>query len=177
MADRFLEDESDKLRVGVAGLLPDLDAAGVVVDLATKVCGISPTDLYASGHHYFLHGGAGVMALSVAMALRAQARLKVFLLSLLVGHLHLLCDLVGSRGPDPEDFWPIYYWGPFTRHAGVMLWKGQWRLDGWQNVLLTCVLLIWLFHRMRAGSSPFAVPFPRVHRALVETLQRRFGPP
>lgn len=39
-------------------------------------------------------------------------------------HPHLLCDFVGSRGPDPVDLWPIIYFGPFDKDP-MWLWKGQ----------------------------------------------------
>jgi hypothetical protein len=50
-------------------------------------------------------------------------------------HLDLVCDLLGSRGPSPADLWPICYSEPLFRQP-VWFWKGQWRLDGWQNQLI-----------------------------------------
>ncbi len=69
----------------------------------------------------------------------AKQRWRVALLSLALFHLHLLCDLVGSRGPSPEDLWPIFYFGPFDKDP-MWIWKGQWRLDGWQNRIVCLVL-------------------------------------
>ena len=83
----------------------------------------------------------------------AHRRLRVFLLCLITFHLHLLFDFVGSRGPAPEDLWPILYLGPFSREFG-WVWKGQWRLDGWQNYAITVPLFIcalWL--GLRAGHT------------------------
>jgi hypothetical protein len=61
---------------------------------------------------------------------------------LLVFHLHLLCDIAGSRGPDPDDLWPIYYFGPLNKNV-MWIWKGQWRLDSWFNEILSVVLFVW----------------------------------
>jgi hypothetical protein len=72
----------------------------------------------------------------------ARERGRVALLALLVFHLHLLCDLVGSRGPSPSDLWPILYLGPFSRQP-AWFWKCQWRLDGWQNRIITVTLFFW----------------------------------
>jgi inner membrane protein len=70
----------------------------------------------------------------------ARQHWRVALLCLVTFHLHLICDLIGSRGPTPADLWPIPYGEPFFR-TPVYFWTGQWRLDGWQNRLI-CILLV-----------------------------------
>ena len=42
-------------------------------------------------------------------------------------HLHLLCDLIGARGPD-GDQWPIPYLKPFSNSV-QLAWHGQWALN------------------------------------------------
>jgi len=137
---------TDNLRdcrlVALAGVLPDADGLGVVVDIISSAIADSPTQLYARYHHYVLHGACGAVLVAGILACFAHRPARVWLLCLITFHLHLLFDLAGSRGPDPEDLWPIWYLGPFTRHIG-WVWKGQWRLDGWQNYALTIPLLIW----------------------------------
>jgi inner membrane protein len=71
------------------------------------------------------------------------------LVALAVFHLPLLCDFVGSRGPDPVDLWPIFYFGPFDKDP-IWIWKGQWQLDAWPNRLISVGLL--------AGSFWLAIP-------------------
>ena len=73
------------------------------------------TQFYAQYHHYLLHGALGGILIAALMACFARHRWRVALLALLVFHLHLLCDFVGSRGPAPEDLWPIFYFGPFDK--------------------------------------------------------------
>lgn len=43
-------------------------------------------------------------------------------------HLCLICNLIGSRGSNPEDFWAIYYLALFDTHFAIV-WIGQWLLD------------------------------------------------
>jgi hypothetical protein len=56
-------------------------------------------------------------------------------LVLVVFHLHLLGDLVGSRGPDGYQ-WPINYLYPFSERL-ELVWAGQWELYAWPNILIT----------------------------------------
>jgi len=94
---------------------------------------------------------------------------------LITFHLHLLCDLLGSRGPSPADLWPICYSEPLFRHP-VWFWKGQWRLDGWQNQLASVVvfaLSIWV--AARRGFSIAEFSGARVDAAVVGVLQKWRG--
>ena len=74
-------------------------------------------------------------------------------------HLHLLCDLIGARGPD-GDQWPIPYLKPFS-NALQLTWHGQWALNAWQNFVITGLLLVatfWL--AWKYGSSPAGAYLP-----------------
>ncbi|MGN6554403.1 MAG: glycosyl hydrolase family 18 protein [Verrucomicrobiota bacterium] len=129
--------------VALAGILPDLDGAGLIVDVVGRAIG-HPTDLYQHYHHWLLHGASGAFLIAVTLGGFARERWRVGLLAFALVHLHLLCDLVGSRGPTLDDFWPIHYLGPFST-TPVWIWKGQWRLDGWQNRYLSVGLFAWAF--------------------------------
>lgn len=179
LGERALVDNRDVALVALAGLLPDLDSVGVVLDLANGFLGRPPTEYYASLHHWVLHGAAGALVVAGALCAAAREKAKVFLGCLLVFHLHLLCDLVGSRGPDPgEGIWPLYYLGPFTAEAGVWVWQDQWPLNGWQNVSLTVALLVWTFYvAWRWDRSPLLPWAKTAHDAFVSTLRQRFGTP
>ena len=179
LGERALDDDGDAARVAAAGLLPDLDSLGVVADLTNGWLGRPPTEYYADLHHWLMHGAPGALALASLLCWRAKERGKVFLLALLTFHLHLLCDVVGSRGPDPtEGIWPIYYFGPFSHTHGVWVWQDQWLLNGWQNVSLTLALLSWtLYLAWRSDRSPFLPWAPKIHRGFVSALRGRFGSP
>lgn len=89
-------------------------------------------------------------------------------------HLHLLCDLVGARGPDGYQ-WPIPYLKPFSNTA-QLAWHGQWALNGWQNFLFTGVLLaatLWIAWRFE--TSPLELVSEPANRAFTRTLRQRFS--
>ncbi len=87
-------------------------------------------------------------------------------------HLHLLCDLIGARGPD-GDQWPIPYLKPFSSSI-QLAWHGQWALNGWQNFAITGALLLATFWIARKyGSSPVELVSERWNRRFVTTLKSR----
>lgn len=97
------------------------------------------------------------------------------LLVLISFHLHLLCDLIGARGPD-GDQWPIPYLKPFS-NAIQLTWHGQWALNAWQNFLITSIFLLATFWiAWRYGSSPLELVSEPANQALTLTLRQRFRP-
>jgi hypothetical protein len=158
--------------IALAGVAPDLDGAGWVVDRVNAWFGAS-TGYYEQYHHLIAHNLIAALALSLlASALAAKRRLAVFLLSLAAVHLHFLCDVLGSRGPD-GDQWPIPYWLPFSQqHAWA--WSGQWELSGWQNTTITISMLILaIFLGWRRRYSFVEVISFRLDRAFFKMLARR----
>jgi hypothetical protein len=90
-------------------------------------------------------------------------------------HLHLLCDLIGARGPD-GDQWPIPYLKPFS-NAVQLTWHGQWALNGWQNFAITGVFLVATFWiAWRYAASPLELVSQPANQALARTLRQRFRP-
>jgi len=90
-------------------------------------------------------------------------------------HLHLLCDLIGARGPD-GDQWPIPYLKPFSNTL-QLTWHGQWALNAWQNFAITGLLLLATFWiAWRYDSSPIELVSQPANRALTQTLRQRFSP-
>jgi inner membrane protein len=172
IAAKTTDNPRDCRLVTLAGLLPDADGLGLLVDAACGWFGWRQTDLYPQYHHYLLHGAAGGLVIAAALACFAHRRWRVALLALLVFHLHLLCDFVGSRGPSPLDLWPIFYLGPFTRHP-EWVWRGQWRLDGWFNRYFTVVLFLWaLWLPLRLGYSVVGVFSRRADEVFVGVLRK-----
>jgi hypothetical protein len=106
----------------LAGLLPDADGLGLVVEVANDLLGRRPTHFYAPFHHYWLHGVFGTALIPLTLTLFAHQRGRVALVALFLFRLHLLCDFVGSRGPAPEDLWPVFYPGPFNKDP-MWLWN------------------------------------------------------
>ena len=172
IAAKTTDNARDCRLVTLAGILPDADGLGLIVDLAGGLFGAKQTQLYAHYHHYLLHGALGGILIAATLAGFARRRWRVALLALLVFHLHLRCDFVGSRGPAPEDLWPIFYFGPFDRDP-MWVWKGQWRLDSWMNRYLTVALFFWaLWLPVRLGHSVVGVFSQRADRVFVGVLRK-----
>ena len=158
--------------VALAGILPDADGLGLILDWGNRVFGGRHTFFYQHYHHYLLHGIFGAVLISALVTCFAQRKWRVALLALLVFHLHLLCDLVGSRGPDPVDLWPLFYLGPFAKDP-MWIWHGQWPLDAWPNRLLTVGLFVWsLWLAVERGYSFVGVFSRRLDRVFVEVLRK-----
>jgi inner membrane protein len=133
----------DRKLVTLAGVLPDADGLGAIADvvgswISGKECSFY---YYQTYHHLLLHGWPGAIGVSILLTLLARQKWRVLFLCLLTFHLHLLCDLVGSRGPSAGDLWPICYSEPLFRHP-IWFWKLQWKLDGWQNQTIFFMLFL-----------------------------------
>jgi hypothetical protein len=158
--------------VALAGVLPDLDGLGLFLDGINRSLLHEKSFYYERYHHYLLHGIFGGVLISLLLTCFAQQKVRVAVLALLVFHLHLLCDFVGSRGPDTFDLWPIFYFGPFTKDP-MWIWKGQWPLDSWLNRLLTVALFAWaLWLAVPRGYSFVGVFSRRMDRTFVGVLRK-----
>jgi hypothetical protein len=171
------------LAVALAGVAPDLDGLGLVVDLGARAFGLPDPDWYGRAHHVLLHGLPGALLIAgvtlVAMrhdAATAAARWQLAFWLLVAVHLHLACDLLGSGGPQHQH-WPIAYLSPISA-APAWAWSGQWPLNGWQNLALSAVLIAWVGLRAaRSARSPLELLAPRLHAVFVAAVQRRLGHP
>ena len=164
----------DRKLVTWAGVVPDADGLGVIPDVVGSwISGKECTFYYYQTYHHLLtHGWPAAVVVSILFALYAQNRQRVLLLCLLTLHLHLLCDLIGSRGPTPGDLWPICYSEPLFRHP-IWFWKHQWRLDGWQNQIIFVVIFIAsLFVAVKKGYSFIEVFNRRLDSVFTKVLQK-----
>lgn len=85
--------------------------------------------------------------------LAKQQKAVTVLFVLISFHLHLLCDVLGSRGPDGYQ-WPIPYLLPFSK-AWQWTWQGQWALNAWPNLLITMLAIAVTFYlAWQRGYSP-----------------------
>jgi len=174
VASATVNNPCDRRLVTLAGIVPDADGLGMAVDLVKSlVTGHEMTfEYYQKFHHLWLHGWPGILFATLVLASFGKQWARVGFWCLVVFHLHLLCDLLGSRGPSPADLWPICYGEPLFRHP-IWFWKGQWKLDGWQNGSLflgAFVLALWL--STKRGYSFLEVFSPRLDAVFVAVLRK-----
>jgi inner membrane protein len=173
IAAKTTDNPRDCKLVSLAGILPDLDGLGLVADTINNALHHTETFFYyGEYHHWYMHGAFGAILTAGVLAAFGRQRWRVLVLCLLTFHLHLLCDLMGSRGPSPEDLWPIFYLGPFSRHA-MWVWKGQWALDGWQNRIIGAALFLWaLWLASGLNDSVVGIFSRRADRVFLSVLQK-----
>lgn len=132
----FLEHRRERTLVTLSGLAPDIDGLGIVIDKLTGV-----TDYYFSYHHYLGHSILSPFVIATLVSWLATAqRSIVWVCSFVVVQIHVLCDVLGSKGPDGYQ-WPVYYLYPFNSEY-ELTWKYQWELDAWQNQLIIGIMFI-----------------------------------
>jgi hypothetical protein len=172
VAAKTTDNLRDRRLVTLAGVVPDLDGLGIVIDMANGSFARGNLFYYPQYHHWLMHGLPAALLCSAILAAFGRRRWHVFALALLAFHLHLLCDLVGSRGPDPTDLWPIFYFGPISQHP-MWIWKHQWGLDSWTNRLITVTLFGWaLWLAVKCGDSFVGVFNRRIDRVFVGVLRK-----
>lgn len=170
-ANCFNLERRDRALVTLACVVPDVDGLGIIPELLTR--NSSRPLLWFSLYHHSLHSLAFALVISALVFLLAVRKWKTASLALLSFHIHLLEDVLGSRGPDGYQ-WPIPYLAPFSSSL-QLLWRGEWGLNSWPNILITILLLlITLWLAWRRGFSPLEMVSARADSALVETLRRRY---
>jgi hypothetical protein len=180
LASWFLADfgrlgRRDRIVVALSGALPDLDGLGMIPDLVSRAAGGEATFYYDRYHHSLLHGIAAVAVFAAISLVAAKNRVRAVLLTVAAVHVHLLMDLVGSRGPTPQDIWPITYLAPFSDRLTLAV-PWQWRLDGWQNILLSVILIGMVLHRAASGGpTPVELLGRGRERQFVEAVRRRWA--
>jgi len=159
----------EKALVVAAAVAPDIDGLGIIPELLTR--NTSHPLLWFSEYHHSLHTLAFATFCTLAAYIiagplvgctfgpaiqgrRSPSHPRLTALLVFVSfHLHLLCDLIGARGPD-GDQWPIPYLKPFS-NAVQLAWHGQWALNAWQNFAITGLFLAATFWiAWKYGSSP-----------------------
>ena len=175
IAAKTTDNLRDRRLVSLAGVAPDLDGLGIIIDYAKGAFASGQFYYYPQYHHLLSHGLEGAVVCSILMAVMARRHLRVFWLAMLTFHLHLLFDLVGSRGPDKGDIWPIFYFAPSSQNP-MWMWKHQWPLDGWQNWVITMVLFVWaLWLAVKKGDSFIGVFNHRFDQVFVGVLRKWHG--
>ncbi len=167
-------DRRDRALVTLAGIIPDADGVGIMVDFFMRRTS-SPTDFWTQWHHILGHNLGFAFFIVLLAALLAHRRKMTAFLVFIAFNLHILGDIIGARGPDGNQ-WPIPYFSPFYRGL-ELCWEGQWALNAWPNFLITAVCLFFMFSiAVKKGISPLELISKRADQAFVGALQKRFAP-
>lgn len=158
--------------IAFAGVIPDLDGLGIIAEFLTQNTS-HPLLWWSDYHHILGHNIGFALLVTLLSTLFSTHRFLTAILTFISFHLHLLSDLVGSRGPDGYQ-WPIPYLLPFSSSI-QLTWSGQWALNAWQNFLITGITLFFIFFLAhRRGYSIIGIFSLSADKIFVDTLRKRF---
>jgi len=162
-----LKKARERRLVTLTGVAPDIDGIGIIIDKLTGT-----TEFYVKYHHYLAHNILAALVFATIAAFFAKTqKFTVWILSFIVVHLHILCDIIGSRGSDGYQ-WPIYYFYPFNK-SFVLTWSGQWELNSWQNqLILSLLILISIYYGLNKKITFFEIFSKRLNAVAIKMLNR-----
>ena len=165
----------ERAAVTLAGISPDIDAAGIIVEKLT-LGSDQPLLWWTKYHHVLSHNVGFCMFVSAVVFAVAKKKWTATGIAVLSFHLHLLGDIIGARGPEGFQ-WPIPYFLPFS-NAWQITWQGQWAINAWPNFVITGVLLWASFYlAWKRGYSFIEMISVSADNTFVQTLRNRFGDP
>lgn len=163
----------ERALVTIAGVIPDIDGAGIFMDFFRSD---HLPHLFVKYHHVLGHNIGFCIFLCLLAFSLARRRILSTLLVFLSFHVHLLGDLAGAMGPDGYQ-WPIPYLLPFS-DAWQLVWSGQWELNAWPNIAITIITGFIMFYiAWKRGISPLEIISIKANDAFVAALRNRFGDP
>jgi membrane-bound metal-dependent hydrolase YbcI (DUF457 family) len=173
VAEHAVKERRDKALVAWASVVPDLDGLGLLADWAGGSFD-AVGGYYEQFHRILLHGLPGAAVCAALFGCFAHRKAQVALWAFVSYHLHLVGDILGSRGGGADDFWPIFYLSPLS-NALTVEWSGQWPLTGWQNTSITVALMIYAIAlAIRLGRSPMGLFNRKADAVFVEALRARW---
>lgn len=156
--------------VTLSGIAPDIDGFGLFIDPIMKHAG-NATNYWGQFHHSLHNIGFCIVVTILTYFIAKTNKVQVACLSFAVFHLHLFCDLIGSKGPDGHQ-WPIPYLQPFTNKLAIT-WQYQWELNAWPNILIGLLLLVCIVLIARVYQrSPFEIVSKRVNEAFIQVVRK-----
>ncbi len=156
--------------ITVSGIAPDIDGIGLLFDPVLKIAGYS-LNIWGEYHHSLHNLGFCLLVTMAAYLISTVNKFKVAGMAFIIFHLHLLCDLIGSRGPDGYQ-WPISYLEPFSGVASFT-WQYQWELNAWPNIVIGLMLYVLMFWYAKLNRlSPFEVISKKANDAFIRILDK-----
>ncbi len=166
---RLSHQARDVALITAASVIPDVDGLGALIDVING----GEARFFSEYHHKFGHCALFCLLLLPLVFWLSQRSWRLTSWFVVIFHLHLFCDIIGARGPDGYQ-WPVYYLWPFSQTE--FAWAGQWQINAWPNIVLTCLLIIdFLRQSAFAGFTPLFFVSRGADNVLVKTLQNRFG--
>ena len=164
---RLFNNRRERAIVTLAGVAPDLDGLGIIVD---KFNGSS--NYYFSFHHHLGHSlFAALIIATLAMLLSKVQKAKVFIASFLLVQAHILFDVIGSKSPDGFQ-WPIHYLSPVNDEF-LLVWSGQWYLNSWQNILFTfCLVCLATYYAVTKKLTVFEIINDDLNNAAIRLIEK-----
>lgn len=164
--------ERDKNLISIASILPDLDGFGIFPDLFFRILKKGDLAYFGTYHHNLFHGIFGSLLFSLIFMFFSKKKLKFFIFSNFLIHLHFFFDLIGARGPSHDEIWPINYLAPFSNSLQIE-WKYQWALNDIRNIFFTILLILFVFYKtIKYGDSPVSVFSKKANEAFVNILRK-----
>jgi len=173
LAEHTTKSPRDRALITWASVVPDLDGLGLIVDVMAPWFDWT-VQWYDRYHHVLGHGLPAALLCTGIFVCFARDRLATACLVFVSFHLHLLGDLLGSRGGSETAIWAVHYLSPLSE-AMTVSWTGQWPLTSWQNTTLTVLLMVYaLALAVRRGYSPVGLFSARADAVFVETVRSRW---
>lgn len=174
IADECKLEHRDRAIVSWSCVVSDLDGSGYLLDLYNDYFGSGQSSYYEEFHRNLGHGLPAALFAGTIAYLIAIKRIKTAILAFLMVHLHILMDLVGSRGSNPIDIWSIHYLAPLSKQLTIS-WSGQWPLTGWQNTTITIILMLLSFYTAsQRGYSIVSLFNKRADLVFVDVIRKWF---
>lgn len=169
IGNSILKERRNRVVVALAGFSPDLDGLGFIFDRLKD-----NSSLYFDYHHVVCHGLFWTIFVSfISFTVVKTQRYITALMCFIAVHVHILADIIGSKGPDGYQ-WPINYLYPLSNKL-MLQWSGQWELNAWPNYMFTGVLLVLCFSfAKKQGYSAFEIVPGSFDKEVFKLAQKYF---
>jgi inner membrane protein len=140
----------------VVSVAPDIDGIGLLFS----------EQAYFDWHHVAAHNLTFALLVSGVCTAVSPHRVKAFWIYLMLVHLHLLMDFLGS-GPG----WGIFYFWPFGRWMANNPYS--WPFYSWENFCFAGIFLAWVVAiAIYDGRTPLEAVMPELDRKMVRAVRR-----
>lgn len=171
ISSNFTLSKKERTLTTISGIIPDIDGIGIIAELISKKTNYN-LNWWSEYHHVLAHNITFAIIISLFVFILTR-KIRCFLLSFFIFHIHLFCDIIGGRGPDGFQ-WPIDYLYPFSNKL-QLVWYGQWQLNSWQNIVITIIfIIITIKIAIKKNISPIEIFSEKYNKIVILTIKNRF---